>query len=177
MAAFDAGHVATTPHLFLVRDVALPTARLWRFPPKTPMPNSNDLLSRVLVPFTEPAYSLLRIICGALFAFHGVQKVFGFLSEHQPPVMSQLWVGGVIELVAGTMIAVGLFTRSAAFLSSGTMAVAYIQFHWKFQFDSNILPAVNRGELAVVYCFVFLFLACRGAGSWSVEGRLRRSGS
>ncbi len=102
-----------------------------------------------------------------------MQKVFGLLAEQQPPVMSQLWVGGVIELAAGAFIAAGFFTRWAAFLASGTMAVAYFQFHWKFQFDANFFPAVNHGELAVIYCFVFLYVACKGAGLWSADARPR----
>ena len=127
------------------------------------------MLNQVLPPHTDRAYLALRIVSGALFTFHGVQKVFGILTEQQPPVMSQLWIGGVIELVAGLMIACGLFTRWAAFLASGTMAVAYCQFHWKFQFDENFFPTINQGELAVVYCFVFLYIACRGTGSASVK--------
>jgi len=117
--------------------------------------------------FSGGAYALMRIVTGSMFTFHGVQKVFGVLSDHQPEIGSQLWVGGVLELLCGAAIALGLFTRWAAFLASGMMAVAYIQFHWKLQFDSNFFPAVNKGELAVVYCFVFLYIACRGAGAWS----------
>ena len=134
------------------------------------------MLSRMLTPLTEPAYALLRIVTGLLFAVHGLQKVLGVLAESQPEVGSQIWIGGVIELVAGFMIAFGVFTVWAAFLASGTMAVAYIQFHWKFAFDSSFFPVVNRGELAVVYAFLFLFFACRGAGCWSVDGR-RKNGA
>lgn len=123
---------------------------------------------------SERAYALLRILAGALFAFHGVQKVFGVLAESQPPVGSQLWIGGVIELLCGVAVALGLFTRVAAFLASGTMAVAYFQFHWKLQLGSGFFPTVNGGELAVLYCFVFLFVASRSAGPWSLDGR--RSG-
>lgn len=114
-------------------------------------------------------YAVLRIVCGLLFAVHGMQKLLGFLTDQQPPVMSQIWIGGVIELVGGAMIALGVFTRWAAFIASGTMAVAYFQFHWKFQFDSNFFPVMNGGELAVVYSFVFLYIACQGAGPWSVD--------
>lgn len=133
------------------------------------------MLHKLLAPRAEQTYAILRIVAGALFAFHGMQKVLGILSDHQPEVMSQLWIGGAIELVGGLLIAAGLFTRWAAFLASGTMAVAYSQFHWKFQFDSNFLPAVNQGELAVVYCFVFLYVACQGGGVWSVDGRSKRT--
>ncbi len=83
----------------------------------------------------------------------------------------------MIELVAGVAIAIGVFTSWAAFLSSGMMAVAYFQFHWKFQFDSQFFPAINKGELAVLYCFVFLMIACKGGGLWSVDAAIasRRS--
>ena len=110
----------------------------------------------------EPqAYALLRIIAGAMFMFHGVQKIFGWLG-HSMPVGSQLWVGGLIELGCGALIALGLFTRYAALLASGTMAVAYIQFHWKLQFGAMFLPAVNQGEPALLYSLLFLYIACRG---------------
>ncbi|MCC6650067.1 MAG: DoxX family protein [Candidatus Eisenbacteria bacterium] len=119
--------------------------------------------------YSDHAYALLRIVSGFMFAFHGVQKVLGVLTDHQPPVGSQIWIGGVIELLGGFAIMLGFRTRWAAFLSSGTMAVAYSQFHWKFQFGSAFLPGVNEGEMAALYCFVFLFIACKGAGIWGVE--------
>lgn len=119
--------------------------------------------------FSGPAYAFLRIIAGLMFAFHGVQKIFGVLTDYHPAVGSQIWIGGLIELVAGFLIAVGFKTRWAAFLSSGTMAVAYFQFHWKFQMGSAFFPGVNQGELAVLYCFVFLYMACRGSGMWSLD--------
>jgi len=119
--------------------------------------------------FEPHAYALLRIVAGAMFAFHGVQKVIGWLG-HTQPVGSQLWIGGVIELVGGTLVAIGLFTRWAALIASGTMAVAYIQFHWKLELAGyQWLPAINRGELAALYCFVFLLFALRGPGMWSVD--------
>ncbi len=130
------------------------------------------MISRMLAPQTENVYAALRIIVGVLFAIHGIQKIFGVLTEYQPPVGSQLWIGGVIELVTGLLIAVGFLTRWSAFLASGTMAVAYVQFHWKFAFGSAFFPVVNKGELAVVYAFLFLFIACRGAGKASVDARL-----
>jgi putative oxidoreductase len=109
-------------------------------------------------------------MAGWMFAFHGAQKILGFLSQMpQPPVGSQLWIGGMIELVAGLLVAVGLFTHWAAFLSSGEMAVAYFQFHWKFQSGPAFFPAINKGELAVVYCFVFLLFACRGGVRWCLD--------
>jgi len=121
--------------------------------------------------FEPLAYAALRIVSGALFACHGMQKVLGWLSTHaQPVVGSQLWVGGVIELTGGTLIALGLFTRCAAFVCSGTMAVAYTQFHWKLAFaGAGWLPIVNHGELAVVYCFLFLFIWTHGPGVASLD--------
>lgn len=111
----------------------------------------------------------MRIVVGFLFAFHGCQKVLGILSEFHPPVGSQLWIGGVIELVGGLAIMLGIGTRWAAFICSGEMAVAYFQFHWKFQMGPQFFPAINKGELAVLYCFLFLYIACRGAGKWSLD--------
>ncbi len=125
----------------------------------------------------EPwAYAALRIVAGAAFSFHGMQKIFGWAAKNPTPAFgSQLWFGGIIELVCGTLIALGLFARPAAFLASGTMAVAYVQFHWKLAFaEYKWLPAINRGELALVYCFLFLFFFTRGAGAASLDARLAR---
>lgn len=117
----------------------------------------------------EPyVYALLRIVAGAMLAFHGCQKILGVLTEFRPPVGSQLWVGGIIELFGGLAVALGIGTSLAAFLCSGMMAVAYFQFHWKLRFDANFFPAVNKGELAVLYCFVFLLISCSGSGRWSL---------
>jgi len=136
-------------------------------------------LQRVLESQRDKAYAALRILAGLMFAFHGVQKLFGLWTTHVPPVGSQLWVGGVIEFVGGSLIAFGAFTTWAAFLASGTMAVAYIQYHWKFRFRATFFPALNDGELAIVYCLVFLFIACAGSGMLSIDGilagRSRRS--
>jgi putative oxidoreductase len=129
------------------------------------------LLSRFLGPRTEGAYALLRIVSGLLFAFHGVQKIFGYLSPQRPPVGSQIWIGGLIELVCGFLIAAGAATAWAAFLASGEMAVAYVQFHWKLQGGANFFPTINKGEVALLYAVLFLFIACRGAGRWGVDAR------
>lgn len=119
--------------------------------------------------YQEQSYALLRIMAGWMFAFHGLQKVFGVVTEWQPEVGSQLWIGGLIEIIAGFGMAAGFQTRLLAFLASGTMAVAYFQFHWKFAFDAGFWPVVNKGELAAVYCFLFLFIACKGAGMWALD--------
>ena len=116
---------------------------------------------------SDRIYALLRIVSGFLFTFHGLQKIFGLLTESQPEVGSQFWIGGVLELVLGIAICLGIATSLAAFLASGMMAVAYIQFHWDFQWDSSFFPVVNGGELAVVYCFLFLYMAAKGSGPWS----------
>ena len=122
-----------------------------------------------LAKYQNQTYALLRIVAGFMFSFHGVQKVFGVLAEFQPAVGSQLWFGGLIELIAGLLILVGFKTRWAAFLASGEMAVAYFQFHWKFQLGSAFFPGINKGELAVLYCFIFLFIACRGGVMWCLD--------
>jgi putative oxidoreductase len=125
--------------------------------------------------YEEAGYAALRIVAGFLFMFHGVQKILGFFTTKPPPeLFSQMWLGGMIELVGGALIAVGLLTRPAAFLAAGTMAVAYFQFHWKLQGGAKILPIANGGELAALYCFVFLLIAIKGAGAASVDRLLGR---
>jgi putative oxidoreductase len=126
-------------------------------------------IARLLQPRVEAAYTLLRIVSGLLFAFHGVQKIFGVLTEHRPPLGSQLWFGGLSELVGGLAIAAGFLTPWAAFLASGTMAVAYVQFHWKLDFGARFFPAVNKGEAALLYAVLFLYIACRGGGRGSLD--------
>jgi len=122
---------------------------------------------RFLASKTGFAYACLRIVSGVLFSIHGMQKIFGVLPMGEmkdlPQFPSQIWFGGVIELVAGLMIACGIYTSCAAFIASGTMAVAYIQFHWQFRFDRNFFPVINGGEMALVYSFLFLYIACRSA--------------
>ncbi len=124
---------------------------------------------KFLSKLNEPAYALLRIMAGFMFSFHGFQKIFGILSEFHPEVGSQIWIGGLIEMTGGVMILLGFRARFAAFICSGTMAVAYFQFHWKFQGGAAFFPAINQGELAVLYCFVFFMIACRGSGIWSLD--------
>lgn len=119
--------------------------------------------------YAGQTYALLRIAAGFLFAFHGAQLVFGLFADHRMPLASQMGVGGLVELIAGLLVMVGFRTRLAAFLASGTMAVAYFQFHWRFQGGAKLFPAMNQGELAVLYCFLFLYLACRGGVKWALD--------
>lgn len=120
------------------------------------MLNFMNNLSR----YTSQSYILLKVVSGLMFSFHGTQKIFGILSNYTPAVGSQLWIGGIIEIITGVCIAFSIQTRFAAFLASGTMAVAYIQFHWKFQLGSQLIPIINKGELALLYSVLFLFFAC-----------------
>ena len=123
----------------------------------------------------EFAYLLLRVVTGLLFFQHGGQKILGWFggipAEHggQPELMSQVGIGGLLELIGGLLIMVGLFTRGVAFILSGMMAVAYFQFHQPAAF----WPIENQGETAVLYCFIFLYLSARGAGELSVDGLIK----
>lgn len=123
--------------------------------------------------WTPRLLSVLRIIAGFLFIAHGAQKLFGFLAPPgapSPTLLSQMGVGGVLEFVGGILLLLGLFTRPTAFILSGMMAVAYFQMHAPHGF----WPLQNKGELAVLYCFLFLFLAVAGGGAWSLDRLLRR---
>ena len=110
-------------------------------------------------------YALLRIVAGLLFAQHGVQKLFGLLGGTQQPLMSQMGLAGIIEAFGGLAIALGLFTSPVAFVASGQMAVAYFQAH----LPRGFWPIQNGGELAVLNCFLFLYIASRGSGKWSLR--------
>lgn len=120
--------------------------------------------------FTEQAYALLRIVAGLLFLAHGVQKFLNFPAPFPMPLNPMLTAAGAIEIVAGGLIVLGLFTRPAAFVASGMSAVGY----WVAHGTQSPYPIVNGGETIVLYCFVFLFIATRGAGIWSVEGAARK---
>ena len=128
-----------------------------------------------LDPHTDKALAGLRIVAGLMFMQHGAQKIFGFPAPAMGPfeIASQIGIGGVLELVGGALIVLGLFTRPVAFILSGMMAVAYAQFHWQFG-GASFFPMVNQGELAALYCWVFLYLAFAGPGSWAVDHVLKR---
>ena len=111
-------------------------------------------------------YALMRIVSGFLFIWHGSQKLLGFPSESMATGYVK-WVAGGIELVGGTLIMIGLFTSPAAFLASGLMAAAY----WMAHGTNDFWPVLNRGELAIMWCFVFLYISSKGDGIWSVGGK------
>jgi putative oxidoreductase len=123
----------------------------------------------------EPqVYALMRIVTGFLFLWHGLQKVVGWPGEMPPGVPAFIiWTAGPIELFGGLLVMIGLFTRPAAFLCSGLMAFAYWMGHGLSKLDQGavgLLPSMNGGEPAALYCFVFLYICARGAGPMSVEG-------
>jgi putative oxidoreductase len=118
--------------------------------------------------------ALLRIVTALMFLQHALSKLFGFPPGAMPGLQATgtyLWFVGVFELVVGLLVLLGLFTRLAAFLAAGEMAVAY----WTVHAARGFYPAVNMGELAALYCFVFLYLAAAGAGAWSVDSARVRS--
>lgn len=116
------------------------------------------------------AYAAMRIVTGFLFLFHGLQKLFGMFDGRAVELMSLRGVAGVIELVGGSLVMVGLFTAPVAFICSGEMAFAYFIAHH----PQSFWPVLNGGELAALYCFVFLYIAARGAGPLSVDRLLWR---
>ena len=124
-------------------------------------------MASFMAPYSTHCYALMRVVVGFLFLWHGSQKILGFpagMPEGVP--VHVIWVAGSIELFGGILIMIGLFTRWAAFLASGLMAAAY----WMAHGLNAVLPIQNHGELAVLYCFVFFFIAAHGAGIWSVDG-------
>lgn len=123
-------------------------------------------MAAFMKPYEARTYALLRIIAGFLFLWHGSQKLLGFpgtVPAEAPPFV--IWVAGPIELVGGLLVLIGLQTRWAAFVCSGLMAFAY----WMGHGFHALLPILNRGELAALYCFVFLHIAARGGGMWSLD--------
>lgn len=117
--------------------------------------------------------SILRIVAAIVFMLAGTMKIFAF-PEGIPPdggtaeFMSQIWIGGVLEVAGGALLVIGLFTRPTAFIMSGMMAVAYFQFHA----PQGFWPGMNGGVAALLYCFVWLWFSAAGAGPWSVDARL-----
>jgi putative oxidoreductase len=126
-------------------------------------------MERWLGRFSSEAYALMRFIAGAAFACHGAEKMLGAFGATRANTLEGQIAGG-IELVGGLLIAFGLGAGYAAFLASGLMAVAYFKVHA----PQGFWPIQNHGELAVVFCFVFLYIATRGSGSYSVERLLKR---
>ncbi len=125
---------------------------------------------RIFAPFREHAYAIFRFMSGALFACHGAQKLFGVLGGTSQLGHTKMMIAGIIEFGGGLLIALGLFARVAAFIASGEMAVAYFTAHAPHGF----WPIINKGELAVAYCFFFLFVAAHGAGPYSLDRLVRR---
>ena len=117
--------------------------------------------------------SVLRIMVGLLFLEHGLSKYIGFPAPSPASfqVMGILGLAGAIEIASGALVAVGLFTRAAAFIASGEMAFAYFMSH----VPRNFFPMINGGDAAVLYCFIFLFFAFEGGGPWSVDALRSRS--
>jgi putative oxidoreductase len=123
--------------------------------------------------FTPYALAALRIVAALIFMEHGTQKLFGWPAEPEgglPPAGSLLWIGAWIELLGGALLLLGLYTRPVAFIASGEMAVAY----WMFHAPANPYPALNGGDAAILYCFVFLLLVFAGPGVWSLDGVLSK---
>jgi putative oxidoreductase len=119
--------------------------------------------------------SVLRIVAALLFLAHGTQKLLGFPAppaSGMPPLLSLYGLAGVLELVGGALLALGLFTRPVAFVLSGQMAVAY----WMAHAPRNAFPLLNGGDAAILYCFVFLYLAAAGGGPWSLDRQRGEAG-
>lgn len=121
--------------------------------------------------FSEHVYGLTRFIFGLLFACHGAQKLFGALGGHQMINVPKMFTAGIIEFFGGILIALGIAASIAAFIACGEMAFAYFTVHFPHAF----WPIMNGGEPAVLYCFFFLYVAARGSGRFSVDGRFRRA--
>jgi putative oxidoreductase len=118
--------------------------------------------------------SVLRIVSALIFMAHGSQKLLGFPPSPMPspPPLGLMWFGGLLELVGGALLLIGLFSRPVAFILSGEMAVAY----WMFHAPESPFPALNGGDAAILYCFVFLYIAAAGPGPWSADARLNAGG-
>lgn len=122
-------------------------------------------MERWLGRYSSYIYALLRMAAGVLFVLHGWPKLFGGFGQQPADLMTQFGLAGLIEVIGGSLIAIGLFTSPAAFIASGEMAVAYFQAH----LPRGPWPNMNGGELAILYCFLFLYFAAVGSGKWSVD--------
>lgn len=126
-------------------------------------------------PWTGRMLSILRIVAGLVFITYGTMKLFNVpaLPQGMPPIplMSQVGLAGILELVGGTLIVLGLLTRPVAFILSGEMAVAYFQAHH----PQSFWPTVNMGTAAILYCFIYLYFVFAGAGPWSLDAMIARS--
>jgi putative oxidoreductase len=122
-------------------------------------------MERTLAPYGETIYGLFRFVVGFLFWFHGAQKLLGWFGGGPPQMNAMLWIAGSIEFFCGGLVALGLFAGTAAFLASGLMAFAYFLAHN----PQGLFPVLNKGELAVLYCFSFLLIAAKGSGKLSVD--------
>ncbi len=127
-------------------------------------------MERWLGKYSEFCYSLMRIIAGLLFACHGAQKLFGVLGGHSMSSDPQMLTAGIIEFFCGAFIALGLLAGFAGFIASGEMAAAYFMMHA----PRGFWPIINQGELAVLYCFVFFFIAFRGSGRLSLDALYKK---
>ena len=118
--------------------------------------------------YSGQALSVLRIVTALLFLLHGTSKLFGFPPSGMPAPEpgSLLWLGALLELIGGSLLLVGFFSRPVAFLLSGEMAVAYFMFHA----PESLYPSVNGGDAAILFCFVFLYIAFAGPGLWAIDG-------
>ena len=121
--------------------------------------------------FADPFYCIMRFIVGLMFACHGLDKIFGTFSGKTEALPALMMLGGWIEIICGFLVALGLLTRIAAFVASGEMAAAFFMMHA----PKSLIPYVNKGELAVVYCFVFFYIFLRGPGSWSIDAMIGRN--
>ena len=110
----------------------------------------------------------MRLVVGLMFACHGLDKIFGTFTQKGEALPTLMLLGGWVEIVCGFLVAFGLLTRIAAFVASGEMAVAFFMMHA----PKSLIPYVSKGELAVVYCFVFFYIFLRGSGSWSIDAMM-----
>jgi putative oxidoreductase len=128
-------------------------------------------MERVLGAYAGPIYAALRFVSGAMFACHGAQKLFGAFGAQPMTDKPLMLAAGIIEFGGGLLIAIGLATSIAAIVASGEMAVAYFMAHVS---SGGFWPIVNKGELAALYCFVFLYMAAHGSGTLSVDHAIRK---